>query len=156
MGSCIDRLEGNPQRRSVASAVDLSKYVFIPTQSHWPLRSNGMQDKGLAMKNIIRLAMGCLCLIAAEHACAQFGQQDDYWWGPPIGRSGNVTYYANGGTAIHSNVVPYYNNRGYAVPSSRTVYSNGFTVTRIGNREYYHMSNYPPSYNSGYYYRRRW
>lgn len=95
------------------------------------------------MQMICRITIACLCLMVTQQVCGQFGQDDDYWWGYPIARSGNVTYYRNGGSAIHSAVVPIYTDRGYAVPGSQTVYSNGFTVTRIGNREFYHMRNVP-------------
>ena len=114
---------------------------------------------------MLRLALFAivgLYSLSTLNAFGQFGQQDDYWWGHPIARAGNMTYYSNGGSAIHSGVIPYYTRSGYAVPGSQTVYSNGFTVTRIGNREYYHMSEYSPNYvggtryNRGNYYRRRW
>ena len=114
------------------------------------------------MRKLVLLAVVGLSFAATGNAFGQFGQQDDYWWGHPVARSGNVTHYSNGGSAVHSGIVPYYTNHGYAVPGRQTVYSNGFTVTRIGNRAYYHMSNYPPNYNggsrysSGYFNRRRW
>ena len=101
------------------------------------------------MQTTFLVTIVCLCLAVTQQACGQFGQDDDYWWGYPIARSGNVTYYRNGGAAVHSGVRPFYTGRGYAVPGRQTVYSNGFTVTRIGNREFYHMSNVPSQSNDG-------